>query len=348
MKVVIQPMVELTEIEAGETRVLLGTKENIKRCNMAYELFPPIFSQRQDSLIKGRIQDAEQEIKDKYRSKLRKCAKRCDADTHRKSSVAFWRVIAVIAGIIFGWYFAGLYAPESEMAILNQVFGGLAGILAGVIAGWIVGSLLFFLFYPITMRKINKEKEKIDAMRRRMGQEYDAMKKRIRGEVESEKARYTAAFEQTAAKMSTGFKNSERIKEIITQVATTFIERISALDKSAHVAQLNASLTFKVFPHCISIDDELDYDFETNRCAELNDAITQAALAKLLAAQVRATVQNYFAQCSAGGAVTAECKYADKKDFTHARHGDEKTLYPAIVCLQYSARNANYRAVQGW
>ena len=315
---------------------------------MSYELFPPVFSQRQESLIKTRTQDAEREIKEKYRAKLAKCAKKCETATHRKAAIAFWRVIAVFAGVFFGSFYAGLEIEDFWMRILNQVLGGLAGVLAGLIVGWILGSLLFLIFYPFTLMKVSTAKQDLENIRMRMGREFDAMKKRFRNEAENDKSRYAAIFDHTSTKMSTSFKNSERITEIITQVATTFIERISMSDQSSHVAQLAVPLTFKVFPHCISIDDELDYDFETNRCAELKDALTQAALAKLLAVQVQATVQNYFTQYGSGGVVTAEYKYPDKKDFTHARHGDERTLYPAIVYLTYRAHNANYRAVKSW
>jgi hypothetical protein len=313
-----------------------------------YELFPTIYAQKQESLMNRQLKEAESKIQQKYAKKKRRYQMSSDMKGQRAGCLKVWRWIASIVCAGIGAYELFLLGTDLGMQILMGVLGVLGGLLAGVIVGSIVGLLFYLIFYLFFWMSAQASVQQLDELRDRIRREVAAQQAKLRKETDDTVRRYQTAFDHTSQVMSGKFKRTETIVNIVRQLSSMYVEKITRADVSAHIAKVVVPFEIKVYPHCITADKEMDYDFETNRCAELKDAVTQSALARLFAMQVQATVQMHCQQCGVRCSVFVEYKYPEKKDFSSVKQGNDGSMYPMTVLLTYTAMNPNYRAIQSW
>ena len=313
-----------------------------------YELFPTIYAQRQESLMNRQCKELESKIQQKYAKKKLRYQKNSDMRGQRAGCLKAWRWIATIVCAAIGAYELFLLGEDLGMQLLLGLLGVVAGLLAGLIVGSVVGLLFYLIFYLFFRMSAQASFQQLDELRDRIRREVAALQAKLKKETEENVRRYQNAFDHAAQAMSGKFKNTGTIVNIINRLSTMYVEKISSADTSAHIAKVVVPYEIKVYPHCITADQEMEFDFETNRCAELQDAVTQAALGRLFATKVQATVQTHCQNCGVRCSVFVEYKYPDKKDFSSVKQGNERTMYPMTVLLTYVAMNGNYQAVQSW
>lgn len=152
--------------------------------------------------------------------------------------------------------------------------------------------------------------------------------------IEKEYLHYLKEFEASAEKMSVSFDESLQIKKVTDLIASDCISKIEKADRGKHIQQINLEIPFDVHSNFIYTGFDT-FDFNTERCAQLQTALEQASMARLLAHKVLLKIETRYPIDISGTPINIQATY------------DYSEIYSKVI-IKYTASNGNYKEVVGW
>lgn len=211
--------------------------------------------------------------------------------------------------------------------------GGLDNIwvvLGLMIIGAIGGAPLWIIFGISRMSSNSNADRNIEEVEQR----YSYEEERIKEQAKQERQNYLREFEAEAQRRSVQFASSELAQEVITWMSEGFYKNIDATDRRSHIEQILVPFLFSVYSNKISCNLGT-YDFEINRCQNLNSPVDQTALARAIASTVQLNVMMKYPNDISGTAISITIEYKYRKDCVD-------------VVISYTAPNGYYKAVKSW
>lgn len=145
---------------------------------------------------------------------------------------------------------------------------------------------------------------------------------------------YTEAFEKTAQEMSIRFAASSLAQSAISWMTSGFCRTIDAADRRPHINIIEVPFVFDVYAYKITCNLGT-FDFELQRCRNLNSPLEQTALARAIASSVQLNVMKKYSQDVTGSTVDVSISFSYAQD-------------RPIVTVSYIAQNFNYEPVADW
>lgn len=146
--------------------------------------------------------------------------------------------------------------------------------------------------------------------------------------------KYAEAFEKSAQEMSVQYAASSLAQGVISWMTDGFCRTIDAADRRPHIESVNVPFVFDVYPNKITCNLGT-FDFELQRCRNLNSPLEQAALARAIASSVQLNVMKKYPQDVTGSPVDVSISFSYAQD-------------RPIVTISYGAQNFNYKPVADW
>ena len=217
--------------------------------------------------------------------------------------------------------------------------------------------LLYPIAYPIFRGICNRKMKKAELKYQELEKEKERALKHIRKPILNEMAqhqqatdlriaRYTEGFEEEAQKLSVNFANSTLAKEVIQWLADGFLKTVKAADRASHIEKIVVPFYFTVKKGEIRCNIG-KYNFEEHRCEELQDILTQAALARAIASQVQLNIIMQYDKDASGAEYKIDITYSYPVPVKY-NSSYLKTEDYVSVNLVYAASNGNYKPVQKW
>ncbi len=153
-------------------------------------------------------------------------------------------------------------------------------------------------------------------------------------ECDDECRRYTEAFEKSAQEMSVQYAASSLAQSVISWMTSGFYRAIDAADRRPHIDIINVPFVFDVYVNKITCNLGT-FDFELQRCRNLNSPLEQAALARAIASSIQLNVVKKYPQDVTGSSVDVSISFSYAQD-------------RPIVTVSYVAQNLNYKPVADW
>ena len=349
---------------------------------MEYNVFPSVYEAqergKEDSYKKQKTKQMEQSVQEKTKEYGKKSSrvKRYEKTFGSYLSafctgvgVAYF-VISILTVIGLAIYYiltlGGLEGYVKILACVGGVIGGaVVGAIAGAIAGVVGGAFHGFVFgvvfspigFPIYRVVCNKKQKKavikLQEIEREKSEAIERIKESISaeiakhsGETEHRITQYTEEFEQEAQRKSVNFANSELAKEVIQWLADGFLKTVKAADRASHIEKIVVPFRFNVEKGEISCNIG-KYNFKEHRCEQLQDILSQAALARAIASQVQLNIIMQFDKDISGTEYKIDIAYDYYGHLESNPFSSYQTEY-VLVNLVYAASNGNYKPEQKW
>lgn len=180
-------------------------------------------------------------------------------------------------------------------------------------------------------------KEMVNDIEFRISRENDNLEqeiKEIQERAQREQKEYLEQFEKNAQDMSVQFAESELAREVIEWMTKGFFKTIDAADRRSHIERVEVPFVFNILIDKITCNLGT-YDFELNRCRNLNNPLEQTALARAIASAIQLNVIIKYPKDDSGTEISITIQYSYTND------------YPATT-ITYIAPNGNYKEVRGW
>ena len=145
---------------------------------------------------------------------------------------------------------------------------------------------------------------------------------------------YLTAFDVEAKRLSTSFEGSTSAKTAIDWMLGGFHKTIDAAVRSPHIIEINVPFVLNVYTDKITCNLGT-FDFEKNRCSNLNSPLQQAALANFVASKLQLMTQAKYQKDSSGTSVNVKRSTAYKNDY-------------ASSTVTYTAANGYYQHARSW
>lgn len=146
--------------------------------------------------------------------------------------------------------------------------------------------------------------------------------------------KYAETFEKATQEMSIQYAASSLAQGVISWMTDGFCKTIDAADRRPHIESINVPFVFDVYTNKITCNLGT-FDFELQRCRNLNSPLEQAALARAIASSIQLNVIKKYPQDVTGSPVDVSISFSYAQD-------------RPIVTVSYVAQNYNYKPVADW
>lgn len=283
---------------------------------MQTNVFPSEFNRTVDERTYNKVNEAERRSSSRIKS----------INDSRPSAPEGDGIIQGMAVGIFGGFI-----PCSCVCINNNSVG------AGI-ATWLVISVIFSVigFALDESAKSSYDDAQANASSRVKEEEESITREvqKIQSDAQIEKNQYFTEFENNVQNMSVKFAESELAKEVIEWMTNGFCKTIDAADRRSHVEKITVPFVFNVFKDKITCNLGT-FDFELQRCRNLDSPLEQTALARAIASAIQLNIIMKYPKDLSGTDISIDISYSYTNE------------YPAIT-ITYVAPNGNYKAVRGW
>ena len=238
-------------------------------------------------------------------------------------------------------------------AIVCAIMGYVICFVARWIVGYIYGAILGFIGYPIfklcynfavkkervRMQQVEADAEKQieDAIQRTQTEVETAAEK-----TEQEIEEYISWFADEVAKQVQHMKDNLILKNIAVWATSIFKDVISKSSRATHIATVQEEILLRVYSDAVtcesgSLEAQKIYDFEENRCANLESTVVATASSVLIANKIKESI---FDELST---------HSPKKVFNiNIETIEDEEHACATVCISYTEKNENYQPIQQW
>lgn len=270
-------------------------------------------------------------IRDKYNTEIyekKKVSEKIIENIENTSpaSTGFWGFLYIIAGVIL--------CPVVCVCSCNSMGGfddiniilGVAVAGACLLAYYIhekVYDKIFYEFYKEKNIRIENERKNIIEVEKEL-------ESKCSQEIES----YRFAYEELAQKQSLRFVESNVTKEISEWVCKGFYSYIDGASRESHIEKVEMPLEIDVYSSKIRSSFG-EYDFEKNRCDNLQNSLEQTALGRAIASLVQLDIMMNYPKNEFDENVEIMIDYTYLDDCTR-------------VTVSYNADNSNYREIRNW
>lgn len=179
-----------------------------------------------------------------------------------------------------------------------------------------------------------KEIENTDELIAQTEREKEENVKEIRRNFNEDCKRYTSAFEKTVQDMSVQYAASSLAQSVISWMTEGFCRTIDAADRRSHIEMVNVPFLFNVYTNEITCNLG-KFNFELQRCRNLNSPLEQTALARAIASSIQLNIVKKYPQDTTGSPVDVSISFS-------------YTAECPIVTVTYIAQNFNYKPVRDW
>lgn len=145
---------------------------------------------------------------------------------------------------------------------------------------------------------------------------------------------YTATFEQTAQDLSVQYAASSLAQTVISWMTDGFCRTIDAADRRSHIETVNVPFVFSVFANKITCNLG-NFNFELQRCRNLNSPLEQAALARAIASSIQLNIVKKYPKDVTGSPIDVSISFSYAAECP-------------VVTVTYIAQNFNYKPVRDW
>lgn len=206
-------------------------------------------------------------------------------------------------------------------------------VLFGVFLGMIVGSIR-------NTGRVNKWKIEAKLKAEEETARCKETVAKLQAQAKSNEAAYRLEFEQEVKRQSIEYAESALATEVIQWMTTGLAKSIDAADRRSYINKIVVPFDFYVYTDKITCNLGT-YDFQLHRCANLPNALEQAALAQAIASAIQLNITMKYPKDASGTdfVLDISCSYVH----------DENTgrdVVGAKIC--YTAPNGNYVPVQNW
>lgn len=170
-----------------------------------------------------------------------------------------------------------------------------------------------------------QEQERIKSEERIKGFKADAMR---------EYQEYLRKFDIQAKNESVKFASSELAEKVIDWMTKGFIVTIKATDRRAHIETIEVPFSFNVYKDRITCNLG-EFDFEVERCRNLNTPLEQTALGRAIATAIQLNITMEFPEDPSGSNIVIDIHNNYFKDYVSTN-------------ITYTAPNGNYEVVKSW
>lgn len=285
--------------------------------------FPPIINSQIDNNMNAQINDAN------YRS--RNTISEIEAlkkDDPSKIGTGIGAFIGVIAGF---------FACACKCISLVNNDGPLEGLFSCLLTWLIVAAACIFVGYLIEQALKASYKENQSMVASKLNQENESLARiiqTIEANAAKEKQEYLSQFELEAQRISVQLAESQLAKKVIEWMTDGFCRTIDAADRRKHIEQVSVPFQFEVYTNKITCNLGT-FDFEIERCENLNGPLEQTALARAIASSIQLNIVMKYPKDASGTdiQIKIDYQYSDKCPKT---------------TITYVAPNGYYEAVQKW
>lgn len=197
-----------------------------------------------------------------------------------------------------------------------------------------IASVLGLLFDSALHKAWEDEMKNIDNQIEYETSNRDEYIKTITHDCEVKCKKYAETFEKATQEMSVQYAASSLAQSVISWITDGFCRTIDAADRRPHIELINVPFVFDVYAHKITCNLGT-FDFELQRCRNLNSPLEQAALARAIASSVQLNVMKKYPQDVTGSSVDVSISFSYAQD-------------RPIVTVSYIAQNYNYKPVADW
>lgn len=229
-------------------------------------------------------------------------------------------VLTAAMGIIKEYIF-GIYGPSIFLGII---------LLIALVLGTIMIAKKY-ISRRITYKPFNEEIDK------KINEEQERTKNRLQKiskESEEKYHAYLTNYEQKAQEKSVDFASSELAQEIIERITDDFCQTIEAADRRPHIEIIHVPFKIAVLADKVAWNSGV-YNFELNRCSNLDDMLDQTAMARAITSNVQVNVVMRYPTDVSGTNISIKIKYDYYDNGTQAE-------------IEYVAPNGAYEERKNW
>ena len=212
------------------------------------------------------------------------------------------------------------------------------GSAVGGLITWVIITIISVAIGHSIDKSSEKSYEKNQAMAdSRIRDEEDSIKSEIRkieNDAQQEKNQYFSEFEINAQNLSVQFAESELAKEVIDWMTNGFYKTIDAADRQSYVEKVTVPFVFNVFKNKITCNLGT-FDFNLERCRNLNSALEQTALARAIVSAIQLNIIMKYPKDVSGTDISVDISYSYTNECSQ-------------TTITYVAPNGNYKTVRGW
>ena len=273
-------------------------------------------------------------------------------DTYQSQKSSYIDLGEIYATIVYTGYQQLCGAGAIIGFILGCIFNSIAaGPIGGLVAGLCImgiyrpvfGTLLFPIVILIVgiIKACQAKKDK--ALEKRLTAEYYEYYNKITEQTEAENNEilkniplYEKEYIAELQQKSIALANSDLAKEIISWISNFYCKLVKVENRESHVQFLEIPLKFSVYKEKIACEGLGYYDFETHRCENISDSLTQEALARAIASQVQLSLTMQLEKDPSGTSYKVDINY----------EYESSNVITAV--LTYKATNGNYEEIKKW
>ena len=198
----------------------------------------------------------------------------------------------------------------------------------------ILCGVLGFIIERLFKASYNSTESKISLLINQENESLARIIQTIEANAAKEKQEYLSQFELEAQRISVQLAESQLAKKVIEWMTDGFCRTIDAADRRKHIEQVSVPFQFEVYTNKITCNLGT-FDFEIERCENLNGPLEQTALARAIASSIQLNIVMKYPKDASGTdiQIKIDYQYSDKCPKT---------------TITYVAPNGYYEAVQKW
>lgn len=220
----------------------------------------------------------------------------------------------------------------------NELNGTSVSTLGSTLGTWALCTIIGLVIGVIKSSSVSKSyNESVSAANCSLEREKEQTvhnKEKIQADAEKEYCDYIAQFEAAAQSMSVQFAESQLAIEVIEWMTQGFAKAIDSTDRRSHVERIDVPFMFQVYSSKITCNLGT-FDFEINRCRNLESPLEQTALSRAIASAIQLNITMKYPKDASGTDIVTNIDYWYGTDYVN-------------TTVIYSAANGNYKAVRDW
>ena len=197
-----------------------------------------------------------------------------------------------------------------------------------------IGVVLFLLRDKIKQKGVERKIIKANKLIEEERRNFEKTVENIRQEYSLRILEYAKQFEQEAQALSVNYTESAVAVDVINWMTEGFCKTIDSADRRSHIEEISVPFVFRTYRNKIQCQLGV-YDFEINRCVELQKHLDQAALSRAIASAVQLSIAIKYPQDITGTDVVINVDYSYSDDH-------------ALATMIYIARNGDYKSAREW
>ena len=186
----------------------------------------------------------------------------------------------------------------------------------------------------LAMERKKEEEEWIKSQISLENKHFDETLFNIRSKYNEQKKNYKECFETRSKELSLKYADSSLAKEVVEWMTKAFSSAVEAADRREHIARITVPFTFSVYEKKITCDVGT-FDFELKRCAFLNSALEQDAVARVIDTELQLKIAAKYKRDTTGTPVDLQLSQQYFNDHIS-------------ITLTYEAQNGNYKLIRDW